>query len=113
MTHAYDVNDILVRPLKTRKGKELVDKLSEIHECLEEIDHKPNHQLLDDESSQEIKSYLKWKDFTFQFVPPQCYQSIQEPLHRNALHVPSKFPNVSLVPSIKASWNEIKHGQTM
>ena len=32
ITYAYDVNAILVRPLKTRKGKELVDKLSEIHE---------------------------------------------------------------------------------
>ena len=35
ITYAYDANAILVRPLKSIKGKELVDKLSEVHEYLE------------------------------------------------------------------------------
>ena len=50
VTCAYDVNVILARPLKSRKGKELVHKLSEIHECLEERGCKPNHQFLDNET---------------------------------------------------------------
>lgn len=74
MTHAHDANAILARPLNTRKGKELVEKLSEIHEHLEERGHKPNHQFLDNETSQEMKSYLKGKDVAFQFAPPHDHQ---------------------------------------
>ena len=65
VTHAYDINAILVRPLKTRKVKELVCKLSEINEHLEERGYEPNHQFLDNEKSQEMKSYLIGKDVTF------------------------------------------------
>jgi len=74
ITYAYDANAILVRPLKSRKGKELVDKLSEIHEYLEERGYKPNHQILDNETSQEMKAYLKGKEVTFQFVPPHNHR---------------------------------------
>ena len=69
ITYAYDANAILVRALKSRKGKELVEKLSEVHEYLEDRGYKPNHQFLDNETSQEMKSYLKGKSVTFQFVP--------------------------------------------
>ena len=51
VTCACDANTILAHPLKTRKGKELVDKLQETHECLEDRGHKPNHQFFDNETS--------------------------------------------------------------
>ena len=51
VTYACDVNVILVRPLKTRKGKEVVYKLSESHECLKERGCKSNHQFFDNETS--------------------------------------------------------------
>ena len=69
VTYAYDENAILVRLLKSRKGKELVDKLSEVNEYLEERGYKPNHQFLENKTSQEMKSYLKGKKVTFQFMP--------------------------------------------
>ena len=59
----------MARLLKSRKEKELVDKLSEVHEYLEERGYKLNYQFLDNETSQEMKSYLKGKKVTFQFVP--------------------------------------------
>ena len=72
---------------KTRKGKELVDKLSKIHEHLEERGHKPNHHFLDNETSQEMKSYLIGKDKKISICTPSQssqeyrrthYQNIQE-----------------------------------
>ena len=68
------MNAILLWPLKPRKGKELADKLSEIHEHLEERGHKPNHQFLDNETSKEIKAYLKGQEVTFQLVPPHNHR---------------------------------------
>ena len=41
---------------KTINGKKVVDKSSEIHEYLEERSYKPNHQFLDNETSQKMKS---------------------------------------------------------
>ena len=69
VTYSCDANAILVRPLVSRKGKELVDKLLEVYMFLEERDYKPNYQFLDNKTSQEMKSYLKGKKVTFQFVP--------------------------------------------
>ena len=43
ITYPYDTNALLVRPLKSRKGKNLVDRLSEIYKYLENIGYKPNH----------------------------------------------------------------------
>ena len=34
VTYSYDTNAILVRPLKSRKGKELVDTIESIHQYL-------------------------------------------------------------------------------
>jgi len=64
--------------LKNRKGKELVDKLAEIHDYLEERGHKPNHQILDNKTSKEMKTYLKGREVTYQLVPPHSY-------HKNAV----------------------------
>ena len=45
-----------------------------MHEYLEERGYKPNHQILDNETSQEMKAYLKGKEVTFQFVPPHNHR---------------------------------------
>ena len=74
VTCAYDPNAILVRPLKNIKGKELVRKLAEVHEYLEDRGYKPNHQILDNETSNEMKRHLKGRDVQYQLVPPHAHR---------------------------------------
>ena len=46
ITYCYDANAILVRPTRSRKGSDLVKSIDDIHSCLTERGHKPEHQML-------------------------------------------------------------------
>ena len=74
ITYSYDANAILVRPLWTRKGIELLDAIKEIHTYLIQRGFQPKHQILDNEASLALKTYLKTKLDSFQFVPPHLHR---------------------------------------
>ena len=65
ITCSYDTNAILVRPLKTRTGNELVDTVKSIHDYLAQQGHKPNHHVIDNETSIKMKEYSKGAKVTF------------------------------------------------
>ena len=74
VTYSYDTNAIIVRALKNRKGKELVSKLEEIHEYLEDREYCPKHQILDNEISTEMKRYLRGREVHYQLVLPHTHR---------------------------------------
>jgi len=74
ITYSYDSNAILVRPLKNRKGPELLSKLEEIHNYLQDRGFKPLHQFLDNETSNEMKRFLKERKVNYQLVPPHTHR---------------------------------------
>ena len=59
VTYSYDTNAILVRPLKTRTGNELVETVQSIHNYLAQRGYKPKHHIMDNEASIKMKEYLK------------------------------------------------------
>ena len=65
LTYCYDSNAILVRLLSSKLGPELVEKLEEIYEYLTQRRYKPNHQILDNETSNLMKNFLKKHNVTF------------------------------------------------
>lgn len=71
VTCSYDTNAILVRPLKSRMGKELVEVISNAHDHLTLWRFKPNHQILDNEASFQMKLFMQTRQATFQLVPPR------------------------------------------
>ena len=69
ITCFYDSNAILVRPMKPRKGFELVETTKDTCECLGVQEHKPNHQTIYNENSSALKENLKPAKVTFQLAP--------------------------------------------
>jgi len=74
VTYSYDANAILVRPLRTRKGIELLEVIKSIHTYLQQRGYQPKHQVLDNEASLALKAYLKISLDSFQFVPPHLHR---------------------------------------
>ena len=59
VTYSYDSNAILARPLKSKSGNELVETVASIHQYLAERGFKPKHYIMDNETSSQMKSYMK------------------------------------------------------
>ena len=59
ITYCYDANAMLVRPLRTKKGVELLEAIKDVHNYLSQRGYKPKHQMLDNEASTVLKIYLK------------------------------------------------------
>ena len=74
VTYCYDANAILVRPIRSRKGSDLVKAIEDIHSYLTERGYKPAHQILDNEISTSLKNYLKANQVIFQLVPPNVHR---------------------------------------
>ena len=74
VTYSYDANAILVRPLKTRGGKELVEAVQSIHQYLSQRGYKPKHHIMDNETSIQMKNYMKSENIIFQLVPPNLHR---------------------------------------
>ena len=74
ITYFYDSNDVLVRPLQSRKVFELVKTRKNTHECLGARGKKPNHQILDNETYSALKEHLKSVKVTFQLVTPYVHR---------------------------------------
>ena len=69
VTYSYDANAILVRPLCSRKGSDLVKAIEDIHTYLRERGYKPAHQILDNEINTSLKNFLKSNQVSYQLVP--------------------------------------------
>ena len=74
ITYSYDTNAILVRPLRNRTGRDLCNATTNIHEYLTTRGYKPNHQMLDNEASLQLKEYLHKNNVNFQLVPPHLHR---------------------------------------
>ena len=74
VTYSYDSNAILVRPLKTRGGSELVEAVQSIHQYLAQRGYKPKHHIMDNETSTQMKNYMKSENVIFQLVPPNLHR---------------------------------------
>ena len=69
ITHCYESNAILVRPLRSRKGSELSETEQETRKCLAERGYKPNYQILDNKNPSTLKECFKQAKITFQLAP--------------------------------------------
>ena len=74
VTCSYDSNAILVRPLKTRTGNELVSTVQSIHHYLAQRGHEPKYHAMDNETSIKMKECLKSEKVIFQLVPPYLHR---------------------------------------
>jgi len=74
ITYSYDTNAILVRPLKTRTGNELVATVQSIHHYLALRGYKPKHHIMDNEASIKMKEFLRNEKVIFQLVPPHLHR---------------------------------------
>ena len=63
--YSFNFNRILVCPLKNRKRNEIISKLEEICNYLENYRFKYQHQILDNKVSNEMNYYLKDKEVKF------------------------------------------------
>ena len=72
--YCYNVNGILVRPLRSRKESDLAEIIEEIHSYLTERGYKPAHQILDNEILTALKNFLKDNQVTLQLVPPNNHR---------------------------------------
>ena len=75
LTYSYDTNAILVRPIKTRTGKELVEVVANIHEYLSHRGFKPKHHIMDNEASHQMKLYMRSEQVNYQLVPPNIHRA--------------------------------------
>jgi len=74
VTYSYDANAILLRPLHSKRGAELLETIKEVHSYLSERGYNPKHQFLDNEASTALKSHLKASLETFQLVLPHLHR---------------------------------------
>ena len=65
ITCSYDANAILARALRNRTGGELCAATSNMHDYLTARGYKPNHQMLDNEASTQMKKHLHKNNVKF------------------------------------------------
>ena len=60
---------MLFRPLRLKKGSKHVEVLKSMHNYLTLSGYKPNHQILDNKASEDMKNFLLCENVAFQLVP--------------------------------------------
>lgn len=68
--YCYDANAILVEPLKTRKGGDILNAYQKLTNRLTRKGFRPRIQRLDNEASNEMKRHLNIQAVDFQLPPP-------------------------------------------
>jgi hypothetical protein len=68
LTYIYDLNAIIVRPMKSRDASEILKTFKDIYSYLINKKHKPRLHVMDNECSNVVKNYLTEMDTTIQFV---------------------------------------------
>jgi hypothetical protein len=70
----YDTNAILVTPLKTRHGNEILRGYTKLDQQLTERGFKPTTHWLDNEASNALKACNRTHDVEYQLVPPHVHR---------------------------------------
>ena len=72
--YVYEVNAILVRPMKSRSDACMVAAYKDIYEYLESVDQKPTLNVTDNEASKAVKKYIQSKNVDWQLVEPDNHR---------------------------------------
>jgi hypothetical protein len=70
----YDTNAILVVPLKTRHGNEILRGYTKLYHHLNERGFRPTTHWLDNDASNALKSFNRTQDIEYQLVPPHVHR---------------------------------------
>jgi hypothetical protein len=70
----YDTNAILVEPLKTRHGNEILRGYQKLYTHLTNRGFKPTTYWLDNEASTALKAFNQSEQVDYQLVPPQVHR---------------------------------------
>jgi hypothetical protein len=70
----YDTNAILVEPLKSRHGNEILRGYTKLFEHLTRRGFKPTTHWLDNEASNAMKQFNQLHDVDYQLVPPHVHR---------------------------------------
>jgi hypothetical protein len=70
----YDTNAILVEPLKTRHGNEILRGYQKLYTHLTNRGFKPTTHWLDNEAPTALKEFNKSEQVDYQLVPPQVHR---------------------------------------
>ena len=68
--YCYDANAILVKPIKNRKSRTLVEAWDTTHKRLTKNGHKVTMYILDNEFSGDLKFAMEEEKISYQLVPP-------------------------------------------
>ena len=58
LTYIYDLNDIIVRPMKSRESEDMQAAFKEVYSYLIQRNHTPKLQVMDNECSTAVKNYI-------------------------------------------------------
>ena len=72
--YVYEANAILVRPMKSRSDACMVAAYKDIYEYLESVNQKPTLNIIDNEASRAVQTYIKSKDVDWQLVEPDNHR---------------------------------------
>ena len=74
VSYDYDVNSILVHPLKNREVSALTEAWNILHKRLKSSGHMVKHYILDNEFSGGLRQTILDADLTFELVPPHQHR---------------------------------------
>ena len=73
--YAYQPNAILVRPMKSRSATCMVEAYKSVYDYLSDRGFKPKLNVMDNECSKVVKSYIKSQQVTLQLAEPDNHRS--------------------------------------
>ena len=73
MAYHYDANNILNTPLKKRIGPCILSGITKIHNKLRKQGLIPKLHIMDNEVSEDLKTYFEDSGIQFQLVPPHIH----------------------------------------
>jgi hypothetical protein len=74
LLYEYDGNAILAEPMKTKEDAEAVRAYTVLYRQLTDAGLKPNFQIMDNEASAAVKSFLKQNNIAYQLVSPYIHR---------------------------------------
>ena len=104
--YVYEANAILVRPMKTRSDACMVAAYRDIYEYLTAANQKPSLNVIDNEASKAVTTYIKSQDVDWQLVEPdnhrvnaaeRAIQTFKKTFPRRPRHRQSSLPSSIMV----------------
>lgn len=74
LAYVYDLNAIIVRPMKSRETTDIQKAFKEVYSYLIERNHKPSLHIMDNECSTAVKNYATSMETTIQFVEAHIHR---------------------------------------